>query len=152
MTSVRNEDWPGSRSGRNGGGMVENARRRHAGNGYGDFDAIHGEMLLGFRGLVRDLGGVADALYAAAGIDPSGCPDGQVRATYRQFVALLELSAAQLDCRDFGMRLATRQARTAFDGPLGDGMRKSRNLAEALQFVSTHSYAHSLAAWIWVRS
>ncbi len=114
-----------------------------------EFDIIHGRMLRNFHDLVHGLGGDPDALLAAAGIGPPPAPAGQIRATYRQFVALLELAASRLDCADFGMQLAMRQAATAFAGALGDGMRASRNFGEAISFVCGHSYAHSLAAWIW---
>jgi AraC-like DNA-binding protein len=114
-----------------------------------EFETIHGHMLGGFEGLVRALGGDGQALLQAAGIAPAVLPGGPIRATYRQFVALLELTAVRLSCPDFGMQLAVRQAGTAFVGLLGDGMRAARNLDEALNFVCGHSYAHSLAAWIW---
>ncbi len=114
-----------------------------------EFEAIHGHMLRKFSVLVGELGGDAEALLLATGIIPVDPAQGHIRATYRQFVSLLELAAAKLGCPDFGMRLAACQAKTAFTGPLGDGMRTARNLDEALNFVCGHSYAHSLAAWIW---
>jgi AraC-like DNA-binding protein len=113
------------------------------------FEAIHGLMLREFGTLVVDLGGEPDTLLRAIGITPGVDPFDHLRATYRQFVALLELAAGRLGCLDFGMQLAVRQARTAFAGPLGDGMRAARNLDDALNFVCAHSYAHSLAASIW---
>jgi AraC-like DNA-binding protein len=114
-----------------------------------EFEVIHGHMLGGFDALVRELGGNGPALLRAAGIGPAAFPRGHIGATYRQFVALLELAAARLGCADFGMQLAVRQAGTAFVSLLGDGMRAARNFDEALNFVCGHSYAHSLAAWIW---
>jgi AraC-like DNA-binding protein len=108
-------------------------------------------MLRHFRDLVRDLGGDPDAMLWRAGIETSEAGYGRAKASYRQFVTLLELAAADLDCSDLGMRLAVRQSSTAFVGPLGDGMRNSRTFRDALQFVCDHSYAHSLAAWIWLR-
>lgn len=112
------------------------------------FDAIHGDMLRHFRELVRELGGEPASLMSSAGIEQ---PDGRPRANYRQFVALLEHSAVALACGDFGMRLAVRQSSIAYAGPLGEGMRNSRTFGEALRFACEHSYAHSLAAWIWLR-
>jgi AraC-like DNA-binding protein len=117
----------------------------------GPFDAIHGDMLRHFQDLVLAMGGDADALFQQVGISSGHAPQGRQRASYRQFVSLLELAAAELDCPDFGMQLALRQSKTAFVGPLGDGMRNSRSFGEALRFVCSHSYAHSLAAWIWLR-
>lgn len=115
------------------------------------FDAIHGDMLRHFRELVLALGGDADAILRLANVPLTGGPQDRPRASYRQFVLLLELAAAELGCADFGMQLALRQSGTAFLGPLGDGMRNSRSFGEALRFVCSHSYAHSLAAWIWLR-
>lgn len=115
------------------------------------FDAIHGYMLRHFRELVLALGGDSDAIFRQADISRAGAPQTRPRASYRQFVLLLELAAAELGCADFGMQLALRQSGTAFVGPLGDGMRNSRTFGDALHFVCSHSYAHSLAAWIWLR-
>ncbi len=115
------------------------------------FDAIHGDMLRHFRDLVVELGGHPEALFAHVGIDPARSPHGRPRASYRQFVLLLEFAARELGCADFGLQLAVRQSAMAYAGPLGDGMRNSRTFGEALQFVCNHSYAHSRAAWIWLR-
>jgi AraC-like DNA-binding protein len=114
------------------------------------FDAIHGDMLRNFRELVADLGGDPAGMLARVGVG-SGISAAGPAATYRQFVLLMEAAAADLDCADFGMQLAVRQSANAFTGPLGDGMRNSPTFGEALQFVSSHSYAHSLAAWIWLQ-
>ena len=115
------------------------------------FDTIHGDMLRHFCDLATELGGCPDALFAQARIKPAPSPHSGPRVSYRQFVTLLEIAAAQLGCSDFGMRLALRQSGTAFMGPLGDGMRNSRSFGDALRFLCSHSYAHSLAAWIWLR-
>jgi AraC-like DNA-binding protein len=115
-----------------------------------DYAVIHGNMLEHFSDLVEDLGGDPFALLEKAGALPQPCAGEIMRFTYRQFVAMLEFAAAELNCLDFGMRLAVRQSPIAFASTLGEGMRNSRTLGEALQFVSSHSYAHSLAAWIWI--
>lgn len=115
------------------------------------FDAIHGSMLRKFASLVEELGGEPAALLKQAGIAPPDDPQAGPRASYRQFVNVLEIAAEALACPDFGMRLAACQAGTAFGGPLGDGMRSAPTFGEAMHFVCAHSYAHSLAAWIWLR-
>ena len=111
------------------------------------FDAIHVGMLSRFNELVIEIGGDPVALLAHVGLAPSEVS----RATYRQFVPLLEIAASELECPDFGMRLAVRQSAGALTGPLGDGIRNSGTFGEALKFVCKHSYAHSLAAWIWLK-
>ncbi len=107
------------------------------------FDLVHARLLRFFPELVEDLGGHADAMLAAAGIDRAA-----PQATYRQMIGLIEQAAGALRCADFGMRLAVRQGGGMF-GPLGQVMRNSRTFGEALAYVGTHAYAHSLAARIW---
>jgi len=108
------------------------------------FDVVHARILRFFSELVAELGGDGPALLRRAGIDAEGQPE----ATYRQMVQLLELAAAELDCADFGMRLASRQSGSDVFGPLGLAMKNARTFGEALTFVSRHTYAHSLAARI----
>src|SRR3546814_1604598 len=83
-----------------------------------------------------------------AGLDSAHAADSLPRATYRQAVTLIEHAAAALDCADFGMRLATRQSDDVY-GPLGSVMKNSATFGDALDYVSTHIYAHSLAARVW---
>ncbi len=115
------------------------------------FDLIHARILRFFPDLVAELGGdpvrwmgFSGVSTADAGVAPGG-------ATYRQLVNLIERAAAELDCPDFGMRLAVRQKGGDVFGPLGVAMRNSRTFGEALDYVSRHGYAHSLAARIWQR-
>jgi hypothetical protein len=60
-------------------------------------------LLRFFPEQVASLGGDPAALLCDAGIE------GADATTYRQAVALLDLGARALDCRDFGLRLAARQ-------------------------------------------
>lgn len=126
-----------------------------AASGRDVFDAIHGDMLRGFGELLGELGGDAETALRQVGIGPRPGPAAVAgetnRASYRQFVLLLENAAAELECPDFGMRLALRQAGMALAGPLRDGMRNSRSFGDAMRFACDHSYAHSLAAWIWMK-
>lgn len=115
-----------------------------------EFDAIHAHMLRFFPDLVQELGGHPDVLLRQVGIEHSGA-DQLTQANYRQFVELLERAAADLVCPDFGMQLAELQADTAIAGPFGDAMRNSRTFGDALHFACRHSYAHSLAAGIWLK-
>lgn len=119
-------------------------------DGASAFDTIHGDMLCQFSQLVRDLGGDPRDVARQAGIDlPDSSDIGRI--TYPQFVSLMEIAAADLSRPDFGLQLAVRQSPTAFISTLGDGMRNSRTFGDALRFASSHSYAHSLAAWIWLK-
>ena len=106
------------------------------------FDVVHARILQFFPELVEALGGDAPGLLRRAGIDVEGPPS----ATYRQMILLLELAAADLDCPDFGMRLARQQGGDGIYGPLGFAMKNSRTFGDALAYVGKHTYAHSLAA------
>lgn len=112
------------------------------------FDVVHARMLRFFPDLVDELGGDFRSLLKKAGISTRA--RGTEGATYRQAADLLERAAAELDCPDFGMRLATRQRGGGMFGPLGQVMSHSASFGDALDYVVKHSYAHSLAARIWL--
>ena len=108
------------------------------------FDTVHARMLRFFPELAETLGGDPQDLLRRAGIAPAST----IEATYRQAIHLLELAAAELQCPDFGLRLAQKQGGGGMFGPLGLAMRNSRTFGEALTYVAEHTYAHSLAARI----
>ncbi|MET0363589.1 MAG: AraC family transcriptional regulator ligand-binding domain-containing protein [Sphingobium sp.] len=114
------------------------------------YDAVEMQMLYLFPELVEELGGDPHALLTESGIDADAFLAGKVRASYRQTVELMELSAARLACPDFGMRLGSMQS-GRISSPLVIAMKHSRTFGEALRFVTSHSHAHSLAATIWLR-
>ena len=114
------------------------------------FDVVHARILRFFPDLVAELGGDCDGLLRRVGIDPDQVSDGERGPTYRQIIHLFEFAASELRCPDFGMRLASLQGGRMY-GPLGRVMRNSRTFGEAVHYVSRHSYAHSLAAGIWLR-
>jgi len=115
------------------------------------FDVVHARILRFFPDLVDELGGDPKLLMQQVGIHPEKkLSEGKSGATYRQMVHLIELAAAELRCPDFGMRLATLQSGSGMFGPLGLVMKNSRTFGDALDYVSKHSYAHSLAARIWL--
>ena len=102
-------------------------------------------MLRFFPDVVQELGGDPTLFMQQVGIDPGQ----RSEPTYRQVVHLIELAAIMLGCCDFGMRLAQRQGGGGMFGPLGMVMRNSRTFGEAIAYVASHNYAHSLAARIW---
>lgn len=108
-------------------------------------------MLRFFPELVQELGGDPKLLMRDVGIEFGQLSAGKSGATYREVVRLIDLAAAELECPDFGMRLAQRQGGGGMFGPLGTVMRNSRTFGDALEYVAAHSYAHSLAARIWHR-
>jgi AraC-like DNA-binding protein len=115
------------------------------------FDRVHARILRFFPDLVAELGGDFGDLLERAGIDAEDFEQGESVATYRQVVSLMELAAAELHCPAFGMRLAKRQSGANMFGPLGSAMKHSTTFGDALDYVSTHNYAHSLAARIWLK-
>lgn len=115
------------------------------------FDVVHARILHFFPDLVEEMGGDANALARQSGINLDQLACGKSGATYRQVCRLMELAAKELRCPDFGMRLAQRQSGGAMFGPLGLVMKNSRSFGEALDYVSKHTYAHSLAARIWLK-
>ncbi len=116
-----------------------------------DFDVVHARILRFFPELVAELQGNPDDLLRKVGIRPEDFSRGGQNATYREVAKLLEMAAVELGCSDFGMRLAERQNGGDMFGPLGQVMASSNTFGEALGYVSTHSYAHSLAARIWLK-
>lgn len=117
----------------------------------GGFDVVHAPLLLRFPDLVAELGGDPDCLLRCVGIDPAELAAGRFSATYRQLANLLEFTAAELDCPDFGMRLGRRQRDSEEFGPLGTVMKSSRTFGDALDYVCSHNYVHSLAARVWLQ-
>lgn len=111
------------------------------------FDRVEPDILQSFPDLVRDLSGDAGALLQQVGIELGAADDS---ISYRQCVDLVARAAECLECLDFGMRLASRQVHT-IQTPLMRVLMHSRTLSEAWDLVTSHSYAHSLAAAIWLR-
>src|ERR1044072_4384847 len=68
--------------------------------------------------LVARLGGNADRLLTKLHIDPALLRDRHAVIPYRSLVLLLERSALELKCPDFGMRLAVAQGGLKVLGPL----------------------------------
>jgi AraC-like DNA-binding protein len=114
------------------------------------FERVHARFLRLFPDLVEELGGAPEPLMARAGIDAESFFAGKTEATYRQMARLLERTATEFNCPDFGMRLARRQGGGGMFGPLGLVMKNSKTFGDALHYVSEHTYAHSLAARIWL--
>lgn len=131
----------------------ENGPGEEAGQGdrsASGFDHVDPRILWSFPDLVAGMGGDPAMLFRQSGLDPDAARDGRVSVSYRQMVDLVARAAELLNCPDFGMRLASLQVRV-IQSPLMGILRHSRTLGEAWQFVTRHSYAHSLAAAIWLK-
>jgi AraC-like DNA-binding protein len=110
---------------------------------------IRAASLRGFVPIVEQLGGDPDALLARFGITRSDLDsdEGLISITANDLV--LDAAAAELDCPDFGLRLAEAQD-LGILGPLAVVIEASSSAAEALAFVSRYLFVHSPALSIGV--
>jgi AraC-like DNA-binding protein len=112
------------------------------------YDVVHADILRYFPELVVDLGGDAGALLAHCGSNLAELTAAGASVSYRLLVELLEHAATELQCLDFGLRLAAQQGGGRVFGQMGVVMKNSKTFGEALEYVEKHSHAHSLAARI----
>jgi AraC-like DNA-binding protein len=111
-----------------------------------EFDVVHAEILRFFPDVVRELGGDPDALMRQVAMEPRSLAKNSQSLSYRAVVNLLEHAAEQLECPDFGMRLASQQGGGEVFGPMGVVWKNSNTFGEGLDYVVKHFHAHSLAA------
>jgi AraC-like DNA-binding protein len=109
------------------------------------FELVSAQTLELFPELVRELGGVPEALLPQARINPAMLGKRGAVISYRSFVNVLELAAAELQCPDFGLRLAVRQRNSRALGPIGVVMKNSETLGQALGYCKKHIHAYCLA-------
>ena len=105
---------------------------------------VRASGLSGYRELVAELGGDANALLERYRIAPSAIDEPRAFVSYASLIRLLERTAKELDCPDFGLRLSTRQD-LGILGPLGVAVRNCENLGEAMQTASRYMFVHSPA-------
>lgn len=102
-------------------------------------DLIRGLALLHFANLVSTLGGDANSLLRAHGVDPDAAGSYERFVTYRGFAEVIGSAAVELDCPDFGMRLGRKQGIEIL-GPVALLIRHSETVAHALDRVSRYLY------------
>jgi AraC-like DNA-binding protein len=105
---------------------------------------VRASALSGYRELVEELGGRAEPLLERFRIPASALSQPQGFLSYSALIRLLEQSAQELDCSDFGLRLSTRQD-LGILGPLGVAVRNCETLGEAMQCASRYMFVHSPA-------
>jgi AraC-like DNA-binding protein len=105
---------------------------------------VRASALSGYRELVNDLGGQAEPLLERFRIPASAVSEPQGFVSYSSLIRLLEQTAKDLDCKDFGLRLSTRQD-LGILGPLGVAVRNCETLGEAMQCASRYMFVHSPA-------
>jgi AraC-like DNA-binding protein len=116
------------------------------------FSPVHTDMLRFFPELVEDLGGDPRALLRDVGLDPAILAAGRLSLNYRQMINLLEHAASELQCGDFGLRLAALQGGGQVFGPIGVVMKNSRTLGDGLDYVQKNFHAVSLAGRMRIES
>jgi AraC-like DNA-binding protein len=105
---------------------------------------VHAQSLRGYPELVGDLGGNPARLLRTAGIDPRVLNQFTAFITFENLIDLLECSADELDCPDFGLRLAERQDLGILD-TLAVAMRNSTTVGEAMEYASRYLAFHNAA-------
>jgi AraC-like DNA-binding protein len=105
---------------------------------------VRAQSLRGYRELVRDLGGNPTRLLWKAGIEPSALDQLTAFIGFENLADLLEESATQLTCPDFGLRLAERQDVGILD-TLAVAIRYSATVGEAVRVVSKYLYVYNAA-------
>jgi AraC-like DNA-binding protein len=118
----------------------------HAASHDTTFDLVQADILRFFPQLVTQLGGDPRALLQRVGADLCDLSPGPSTLRYRSIVNLLEYAAEELQCPDFGMRLATLQGGGAVFGLMGIVMKNSNTFGEGLRYVTKHCHAQVLAA------
>src|SRR5690606_24559602 len=69
-------------------------------------ETVDADSLRGFPELVRQLGGDPDAILQRAAIDPALLDRPSAFIEYRALLNAMQQAAADLDCPDFGLKLA----------------------------------------------
>jgi AraC-like DNA-binding protein len=104
------------------------------------------ETLARFPELVSRLGGDPVAMLRRVQIDPGVLDDPNGLIAFRAMVHLLENASVELDCPDFGIRLAIAQGPGKIFSPVGVAMRNSLTLRAALRYCvdNVHVYCNGL--------
>lgn len=108
---------------------------------------VRSASLLGYQALVEELGGSADALLRQAHISPELLRDADSLVPAQSLCDLLEISARDLACEDFGLRLSTHQGISML-GMVGFAIQQEATVGEALQALGKYLHLHSQAGVI----
>ncbi|MFL1453147.1 AraC family transcriptional regulator [Marinobacter sp. GN3S48] len=102
---------------------------------------IQATNLWGYDELVKKLGGDPNRYLARFHIPPAPERPDDSFVLYRSGVLLLEATAAQLKCPDFGLRLAQWQGLEML-GPVAVIARNSGSVIEAFEAIASYLYIH----------
>ena len=105
---------------------------------------IRSTNMWGYPDLVRELGGDPGPLLARCHLAPGVENEEDAFVSIEAFVRLLETSAAELDCPDFGLRLAQWQGLDIL-GPIAVMARNAQTVLGGLEAIGRYLHVHSPA-------
>lgn len=105
-------------------------------------EVVRAAGLVGFRRLVRELGGNPSAILGAVGLDEAALDDPDLYIPYRKVLLAFEKAAQMLDIPDFGMRLAARQG-LDFLGMLALAIQSAASVREGLLVAARNMRYHT---------
>jgi AraC-like DNA-binding protein len=108
-------------------------------------DSVRSAALAGVPELITRLGGDADALLRAHGFTAATPTDLEQHVSYADFIRLLEDCATQLECPDFGLRVAAMQGINVL-GPVATVIRHSSSVTDAVNSVARYLSFHTPGA------
>jgi AraC-like DNA-binding protein len=108
-------------------------------------DSVRVAALAGIPELIARLGGDARRLFRANGLDAAATGDPERHVSYTDFIRLLESCAGELNCPDFGLRVAAMQDISVL-GPIATVIRHSSNVAGAVTAVARYLSFHTPGA------
>jgi AraC-like DNA-binding protein len=105
---------------------------------------IRATNLWGYGDLVRELGADPAPFLARFHIPPGIEDQEDAFVSFEPFVRMLEASAAELGCTDFGLRLSRWQGLDIL-GPIAVIARNAQTLLDGLEAIARYLYVHSPA-------
>lgn len=107
-------------------------------------EMIRVSALIGYRELVVSLGGQPEKLLKRFHIEPGTLDRDENRIPYRTIIHLMEVTATELKCPDFGMRLAQQQGLEVL-GPIAIIGLNSTTVGDAMAAMIEHIAFYSPA-------
>ena len=105
---------------------------------------VRAGSLRGFAALVAGLGHDPSALVGRFGLDSSILTDEDARVPMRHVIAMLESTAAALNCPDLGLKLAQLQDASTL-GPIAIALEASATVGASLDIAARYLFTHSPA-------
>ncbi len=103
---------------------------------------VRASGIRGYATLMRSLGAAPLPLLRRCRIAPAALDDDDALLSLQSVVQLLEASAGQTGCGDFGLRLAQYQDADALN-PLGIVLQNAATVREAMALASRYMFVHS---------